>query len=449
MPHFNHVRMTPRSDSPMLRFERCLRILALTSASAMCQLNPGVSCASPELNLKIDSAVARGGEYLATWLVGDAGLAARPRRPFAELALWSYAYLVARDRESAPVLPEAAEYVSRWWSEDPTTYGVSLALMFCVELGDQRTRSRREGWGVAARGDRRSAVSAGRVQEMVKWLIAARPRRDMWTYRATSSNDGCGDISNGSFALLALAAAKRAGVRVAGVDVAELAHVLSEYRTLPANGVPDKVVDTLDVVPTTSASRYWNSIIRSGGVKSIGFGYGTLKCKLRAVLGGVIEASQSTNFNGVASAICLLSLIEPGASSVEVRELRRLISGMATDGLTWAASCLDMRLTGRGRDLHHAYALWSAERALSMAGVEKLSGVDWHSEGATFLLEKQRADGSWRLNGEPLHHVGGVVPIEPTDTALAILFLRRGAKRLLPDVVPQEVEVVDPPTTPR
>jgi len=77
------------------------------------------------------------------------------------------------------------------------------------------------------------------------------------------------------------------------------------------------------------------------------------------------------------------------------------------------------------------YWLYAMERAGVLAGVETMGGHKWYAEGVAFLLEKQRADGSWL---GPLPH--GDRPVELNavwDSCFAILFLKR-ATRPLQDV---------------
>jgi hypothetical protein len=57
----------------------------------------------------------------------------------------------------------------------------------------------------------------------------------------------------------------------------------------------------------------------------------------------------------------------------------------------------------------HAY-LWAVERYCGLTGRDRLGGRDWYEEGARFLLEDQRQDGSWD---------------KLETTCFALLFLRR------------------------
>ncbi|HLF94230.1 MAG TPA: prenyltransferase/squalene oxidase repeat-containing protein [Planctomycetota bacterium] len=65
---------------------------------------------------------------------------------------------------------------------------------------------------------------------------------------------------------------------------------------------------------------------------------------------------------------------------------------------------------------HHYYYLYGLERAGMLYGTETFGKREWYPEGAAYLLERQRADGSWG---------------DPVDTCFAILFLRRATHALV------------------
>jgi len=69
-----------------------------------------------------------------------------------------------------------------------------------------------------------------------------------------------------------------------------------------------------------------------------------------------------------------------------------------------------------GGGLNHYYYLYAMERLGILYGTEKLGAHDWYPKGALFLLDAQRADGSWQAD-DPV-----------TDTCFAILFLRRATR---------------------
>jgi hypothetical protein len=63
-----------------------------------------------------------------------------------------------------------------------------------------------------------------------------------------------------------------------------------------------------------------------------------------------------------------------------------------------------------------------------LCGVETMGGHKWYPEGVQFLLQQQRADGSWL---GPVPH--GDRPVELNsvwDSCFAILFLKRATRPL-------------------
>lgn len=71
----------------------------------------------------------------------------------------------------------------------------------------------------------------------------------------------------------------------------------------------------------------------------------------------------------------------------------------------------------------HFYYLYSIERTARIVQLEKLGKTDWYAEGAKWILEKQKSDGSWKTG---LHTQWGQAgDLEVSDTCFAILFLAK------------------------
>jgi hypothetical protein len=62
------------------------------------------------------------------------------------------------------------------------------------------------------------------------------------------------------------------------------------------------------------------------------------------------------------------------------------------------------------------YFLWSMERVGMAYDIKMMSGVDWYKWGATWLVDQQGIDGSWR---------GAEYAVGECDTSFALLFLKR------------------------
>jgi hypothetical protein len=75
------------------------------------------------------------------------------------------------------------------------------------------------------------------------------------------------------------------------------------------------------------------------------------------------------------------------------------------------------------------YYLYSIERAGRIAGVDEIGKQKWYPVGAKYLLQQQKADGSWwtGIPGEQWKQAGD---IETADTCFAILFLTKATPPL-------------------
>ncbi len=99
-------------------------------------------------------------------------------------------------------------------------------------------------------------------------------------------------------------------------------------------------------------------------------------------------------------------------------ELAAQINAAKLSGLAWLQENYSIRTVPPGGGMwvaFHYYYLYSLERVGMMYGIKKIGGHDWYLEGALWLVNAQREDGSWLSYGE--------API--VDTAFALLFLKR------------------------
>ncbi len=125
---------------------------------------------------------------------------------------------------------------------------------------------------------------------------------------------------------------------------------------------------------------------------------------------------------------------EPASRALE-RAVGRLGNGFRVDhNFGPAQGKAGQRQRNAGRGWVHYY-LWSVERAMVLGGREKLADRDWYAEGARFLLDAQKKDGSWRRE-HPLY-----------ATCFALLFLARAAdpaRAFTPVTPPAEAGPVTP-----
>jgi hypothetical protein len=203
------------------------------------------------------------------------------------------------------------------------------------------------------------------------------------------------DLSNTQYALLGLWAAARCGVRVPTETWLEiLESVLAEQeRTGPSTTLLANEVRGDYRVAWTEAAR------------ARGFRYRPEEPTTGAM----------TTAGLACLAICQEELWTSRRFTPEARaRTRRAIR----DALAWLQDHFDVAknpgLPGGG---WHLYYLYGLERAGILARSRFVGAHDWYREGATWLLERQRRDGSWQVEHVDL------------DTAFAVLFLRRSTQR--------------------
>ena len=97
------------------------------------------------------------------------------------------------------------------------------------------------------------------------------------------------------------------------------------------------------------------------------------------------------------------------------------------EGMQWLHK--NFTVTENIGDVHngawYAYYMYGLERAGMLFGTETIGAHRWYLEGATELLKRQNADGSW-----PHTATGGSWGEVSRDTCFAILFLKRATHRL-------------------
>jgi len=128
-----------------------------------------------------------------------------------------------------------------------------------------------------------------------------------------------------------------------------------------------------------------------------------------------------------AAGVCGLIICRRKLEHVKhTRSLRRRIDVHIQRGLEWFRRnwSVDKNLVfpvpkdgGWPRRWYYHY-LYALERVGSLSGADRIGGHDWHAEGARAILERQGGNGSW----------GTIYGENDVNTALALLFLRRGSR---------------------
>lgn len=207
---------------------------------------------------------------------------------------------------------------------------------------------------------------------------------------------GAGDFSNTQYAALGLRAAHDAGVVLPKEAIARATQAIVAAQQAgppPANGVQPNL---------------------PSGRKARGWCYDhPCKCPLHRPYG--------TMTAGTVGALAIFDYLQG-------RDPKR--NGAVLDGLCWLQVHYTVETVpgpieweGITKTTYLTYYLYALERAGLLTGNEKLGSRWWYADGARILLDTQKADGSWALDDW-----GNDV----WDTCLALLFLRRATRPLVP-----------------
>ena len=96
------------------------------------------------------------------------------------------------------------------------------------------------------------------------------------------------------------------------------------------------------------------------------------------------------------------------------------------EALKWLEDHMPRSADAIGRMAHTYYALYGIERAGRLSGQRFLGGNDWYRLGCEYLVDAQKADGSWV---SPANQTGEASPI--IATSFALLFLSKGRTPVL------------------
>ena len=356
---------------------------------------------APPTPTAIDEAITRGVAWLLTeqkptgaWSGGGRALG---HTALATLALLHCGLSEEQTSREARQLARALRYLdgqgpgrSDRRATDTRTYEASLLLMLLRARGRPADRARMQ-----------------RLADLLCWSQA---RNGQWWYDGKGAPDiDGGDNSNTQFALLALGLAHGEGLKV-------------ERATF------------------SRALAWWVSAAGTQG----GFGYASGGSPKSAPTGSMTAA-------GIACLAITRAILEPPTAlepaaqrapsraartqELATAYLAQVFSVTRNDGPALDRKNQRQRMAGRGW-LH--YYLWTVERAMVLAGQERLGPLDWYADGARHLLASQARDGSWRQEN-PLY-----------ATCFALLFLARAADpprafTPRPTPVPEPGRPVTPP----
>jgi|GEM_PF-1259218 len=394
---------------------------------------PGLSAQEPgetPLSAAVDRAIEAGAAHLLERF-DPARLGAVTRGyPLGSRALVAYALVEAGCERTDPRLKR----LFREMQDLPLArvYGVSLYAMAL----DAWIAARRSLPGEIADDATLPGGGSARAElrRCLDWLVSHRaPGRGSWGYGdPITSRDAWTDHSNTQFAALALHAGQRRGVQVPRTVFEEV------LRSFTESGIPSPHVREVlvDRAPWRGESPQRESSAgespageRVEGVRlsgrGIGWAYRPLVPEERRKRGSV--ATRGT-VSMTAAAVSSVLVARHGLESAGglARAARRAVVTLVDGGVIELARSWRPGPAPAGESLHrnHFYTLYSLEKAMDLAGVGLLDGVDWYRDQVPFLLRDQGADGAWG-GGAETERDGPIV-----STAFALLFLRRATARL-------------------
>jgi hypothetical protein len=396
---------------------------------------------APELQKKIDEAVARGIAYLNS-------PQARPDSWCAKIHPVGYSSLVgltllecgfpADDR----LVRAAAEEVRSRVQANDYTYDVSLALLFLDRLGDS--------------GDKKL------IQQLAMRLVASQNTAGGWSYPCPKENEA---FAQELFEVLQADRAhgrlkKEKGATQAGTPpaVPERFRRLAIFQTKeggPLGNAPGQFGDNSNtqfaLLALWAARRHGIPLGRTFALAERRFRETQHLDGGWAYMGmigarSVLTASSSKSMTCVG----LLGLAIGRGSEYELLHLDKSGPGDAVKKLTNQDVGIVRGLkrlglfvgtpTGRtaGLPLENLYFLWSVERVAVLYDLSTIGDKDWYRWGVEILLSNQQPDGRWWEKGNSM--------TDPSvDTCFALLFLNR--TNLVPDLsrnLRLFVPIVDP-----
>jgi hypothetical protein len=229
------------------------------------------------------------------------------------------------------------------------------------------------------------------IQRNVKWLLEAR-MPDGWSYTKLGSGSGTADNSNTQYALLGLHEAIQYGVKVDArtLQAIQALYIRSQARTGGWGYRPTSPPTATTMTMTTAG--LCNLIITGLDLA-------------RAT--GTLRADGSTENCG------------------EYKDNEPI-----TRALAWVGDRYPARLTEENiveRFGSPFYCLYGVERAGRLSGQRFFGGHDWYEVGCRYLVNQQKADGSW----------SGIVGVGTFDhwpviaTSFSLLFLSKGRTPIL------------------
>jgi hypothetical protein len=334
----------------------------------------GAAAGDDELVDKVRKAIDEGVAFLKSqqrksdgnWEIGAAGVARSGNGG------WTALVMLALLNAGVKPTDEAFQKGMKYLREVPPdeTYATGLQTMVLCLVGDR--------------------ADHGRIRRNVERILASR-MADGWGYNLRGKDGGAmgiADFSNTQYALLGLHEAIQSGVIT--VDKKDLEAIRNIFITHQKNGG-------------------WNYRAAMAG--------GTMTMTAAGLCNLMIT--------GTDLAIGKAVLNEDGSA----RNCGQYVDNESvTKALEWIGDNFPARLTeenAAGRLAHPFYSLYGLERAGRLTGQRYFGGHDWYEVGCRYLVDTQKADGSWTGHGRTLDHWPVIA------TSFSLLFLSKGRTPVL------------------
>ncbi len=324
-------------------------------------------------------------------------------------------------KEKDPCMKKGLEGLRMWFKkvESPgwgwKTYCTAVTLMLYEALLSPPSKSgQKPKQGKKKKRKKKRSGSAKVFMEhaevLTKKLVTSQEASG-WRY--PGGTNGVDDLSNTQYAMLGLRAAVSMGIDVKP-DVFESA---LEY-ALKHQRVGEKRVQTWIPNPSWEpwlAKDMYGQFMAGAKVFEVSWAY--MPNNPKAKYAWTSTGSMTT------AGIAVVAIIKEQLTAHKKlnMELRKKIDASLRGGLAWLGNNFSVTKNPGDRAWHYYY-LYGMERVGALLGVSHMGQNDWYKEGATYLIEKQKENGSW---WDPGGGPNDKHTDETLQTCFALLFLKR------------------------
>ncbi len=254
----------------------------------------------------------------------------------------------------------------------------------------------------------------GEMEKVLAYMLKGQLATGAWYY---PDQEGTGDTSITQYAALGMWAAERAGLKVPkeAWDRMALWHLQTQVRDGGFAYHPVDVTGGGGSGPSTTVGAAASLMLADLHLHG-----GRDKAKPKAVRVTEREAQTGKLFGVLEPVRTDVSAVEPKEPNPDrdysVKTTHDAIQRSVDRAVNWAAA--NWRLPPS--NVWRMYFLYSTERMAALGDFKAVGSHDWYAEGATWLLNEQKPDGTWTDNGTPAQ-----------ATAFSVLFLAKATSKML------------------